>query len=39
MNFRLSFDVIVCWLFDRGYTVNEYTGADDSVYYDSKEVC
>jgi len=38
MNFRLSFDTVVCWLFDRGYVVNEYTGAEDSVYYESKEI-
>jgi len=38
MDFKRAFDAVESWLYDRGYTVVQYTDAEDSVYYDSKEI-
>jgi len=37
-DFRHAFKCVEAWLFNRGYTVNVYTDAEDCVYYETKEV-
>jgi len=38
IDFKKSFEVVELWLYDRGYIVNQYTDAEDSVYYDAGEI-